>query len=85
MNKEDIVMRINAFISEEFEVSISDITPASSLKETLDLDSLDYVDLVVLIEGNFGFKVKQEDFQQLRNFQNFYDYVEAKVGVEVNL
>ena len=83
MTKEEIITRINAFISEEFEVDIADITPDASLKDTLELDSLDYVDLVVLIEGNFGFKVKQEDFMQLRNFQNFYDYVAAKVAQNV--
>lgn len=81
MNREEIIERINTFISEEFEVDRAEITPEGSLKETLGLDSLDYVDLVVLIEGNFGFKVKQEDFQQLRTFSDFYNYVVAKVGV----
>ena len=36
--------------------------PGAKLKETLDLDSLDYIDLAVVIENNFGFKVKPEDF-----------------------
>ncbi|MFN8278102.1 MAG: acyl carrier protein [Chitinophagales bacterium] len=81
MNREEIIERINTFISEEFEVDRTEITPEGSLKETLGLDSLDYVDLVVLIEGNFGFKVKQEDFQQLRTFSDFYNYVVSKVGV----
>jgi acyl carrier protein len=49
----------------------------------LDLDSLDYVDLVVVIESNFGFKVKGEDFIEIKTFQNFYDYVEAKVAEKV--
>ena len=39
------------------------------------LDSLDYIDLVVVIEQNFGFKVKPEDFQTMVTMQDFYDYV----------
>ena len=51
------------------------ITPDAGLIETLKLDSLDYVDLVVVIESNFGFKVQPGDFQNIKTFQNFYDYV----------
>ena len=47
MNKEEIVEKINGFLVEEFEVDPDDIAPESNLKETLGLDSLDYVDLVV--------------------------------------
>ena len=49
------------------------------MKETLALDSLDYVDLVVVIEQNFGFKVKGEDFLQLVTFKDFYDHIEARL------
>ncbi|MEO8759958.1 MAG: phosphopantetheine-binding protein, partial [Bacteroidia bacterium] len=65
---------------EEFEVDASKITPEANLKETLDLDSLDYVDLVVIIESNFGFKVVGEDFIGIQNFQQFYDYCYKKVA-----
>ena len=75
MNKEQTISKINEFLVEEFEVAPEIITPEASLKETLELDSLDYVDLVVIIEGNFGIKVKQEDFISILTFQNLYDYV----------
>ena len=47
----------------------------NQLRETLDLDSLDYIDLVVVIESNFPIKVKPEDFVNILTFQDFYDYV----------
>lgn len=78
MSKEEIISKINGFLIEEFEVSAEKITPEATLKETLELDSLDYVDLVVIIEGNFGIKVKQEDFTSILTFQNLYDYVISK-------
>ncbi|MES2620834.1 MAG: phosphopantetheine-binding protein [Bacteroidota bacterium] len=75
MNNEQTISKINQFLVEEFEVAPETITPNAPLKETLELDSLDYVDLVVIIEGNFGIKVKQEDFTSIITFQNLYDYV----------
>jgi acyl carrier protein len=82
MNNESIVLKINQFLAEEFEVDLEKITPEGNLKETLELDSLDYIDLVVVIEGNFGFKVKPEDFTGIISFQDFYDYVARRVNAK---
>ena len=79
MSKEEIIEKVNEFLVEEFEVEEDAISPEADLKNTLDLDSLDYVDLVVEIESNFGFKVKPEDFIGIATFQDFYDYIINKV------
>jgi acyl carrier protein len=84
MEKRDIVEKINQFLVEEFEVEPAKITAEANLRETLELDSLDYIDLVVVIESNFGFKVKPEDFISIATFRDFYDYVERQVGEKVN-
>ena len=80
--KADIISNINGFLADEFEVDIDTIQPQANLNETLNLDSLDYIDLVVMTESNFGFKVKAEDFPGIKTFQDFYDYIIAKVGLE---
>ena len=80
MSKEEIIETTKGFLSEEFEVNKDAITEEGNLKDTLALDSLDYVDLVVIIESNFGFKVIAEDFINIHTFQNFYDYVNKKVA-----
>jgi acyl carrier protein len=69
---------------EDFEVDPEAITPQADLKETLDLDSLDYIDLVVAIEQNFGFKVKPEDFQQMHTIQDLYDYVSNRLQAQIS-
>ena len=79
MTQEDIIKIVNGFLVEEFEVDETIITPEGNLREKLELDSLDYVDLVVVIESNFGFKVKGEDFLAIHTFQDFYDYCHTKV------
>jgi len=79
MTEAEIIKTVNSFLVEEFEVDENKIKPGSNLRDTLELDSLDYVDLVVVIESNFGFKVKGEDFTTIHTFQDFYNYCYAKV------
>ena len=67
---------------EDFEVDADAIKPEADLKETLGLDSLDYIDLVVAIEQNFGFKVKPEDFQQMHTIQDLYNYVANRLQAQ---
>ena len=78
-----IIEKINGFLAEEFEVDPRKMQPAASVRDVLELDSLDYIDLVVVIEHNFGFKVKPEDFNGIDTFQAFYEYVIKRVGVKV--
>ncbi len=79
MNREQIIETVNAFLIEEFEADPSDIVASANMHDALDLDSLDYVDLVVLIEENFGFKTTAEDFQVIKSFEDFYNFIAAKV------
>ena len=80
MTKAEIIEKTNEFLVDEFEVDAEKIVPTAVLKDTLELDSLDYVDLVVIIESTFGFKVVAEDFTGVNTFQDFYDLIERKVG-----
>lgn len=82
MRNEEIIEKINNFLVEEFETDASKIQPDANLKETLELDSLDYIDLVVVIESNFAFKVKPEDFVGINTFQDFYNYVIDRVNTK---
>jgi acyl carrier protein len=82
MQFSEIIEKTNAFLAEEFEIDATKITPEANLKETLELDSLDYIDLVVVIESNFNFKVQPEDFVGIVNFQDFYQYVDTKVNAK---
>ena len=75
MTNEEIIAKINETLAEEFEVDINIIKPDAPLMETLELDSLDRVDVVVLVEQNFGFNVTGEDFAKIRTFQDFYNLV----------
>ena len=78
MTREKIIQTINDFLVDEFEVDPSVISPEANMKESLDLDSLDYVDLVVIIQSNFGVKLEGKDFENIHTFEDLYDVVDQK-------
>ena len=79
MVKSQIAEKLNAILIDEFEIDPSVISEEKNIKESLDLDSIDYVDLVVIIESNFGVKLVKEDFQNMITFEDFYAIVEQKL------
>ena len=79
MKMNDIIDKVNDILIEEFEVDADVIEAGKNLKETLDLDSLDYVDLVVIIESNFGVKLVEADFVGMVTFNDFYNVIDQKM------
>lgn len=78
MERQQLVETAREIMAEEFEVDKESITEDAPLMETLDLDSLDIVDMVVIVEEHFGFKLAKEDFASLRTFSDFYDLLMTK-------
>jgi len=40
---------------------------------------LDFVDIVVIVEKHFGFKIKPEEMKDVKTLGQFYDYIESKI------
>ena len=77
--KNEFIKKMNGLLAEEFEVEEGVIEPDGLLMQTLHLDSLDRLDLVVLIEKHFGFKFSGKDFENFTTFRSFYDYLYDKL------
>ena len=80
MKREEIEAVVKDFLIEEIEVDKDVIKPEALLKDDLGIDSLDFVDIVVIVERNFGFKIQAEEMAEVQNLEQFCDYIESKVG-----
>ncbi len=80
MEKQELIEKINSTLAKEFEVEESVITPDASIKDALDLDSLSLVDMVALIDDEFGVKINGGEIAQIKTFQALYDYVYEKMN-----
>ena len=78
MTREDVIEKVNNFLIEEIEIDETFLKDDALLKDDLGIDSLDFVDIVVLVERNFGFKIKPEEMANIRTLAQFYDYIESK-------
>ena len=79
MTKQEITEKVNALLIEEFEIDGELLTPVASLKQDLEIDSLDFVDIVVLIDREFGFKPQAAELKNVKTLGEFYDYIAAHV------
>lgn len=75
MERQELIGKINSALADEFEVEESVITPDAPIKETLEVDSLSLVDLVALIESNFGIKIEGTQVSSIKTFESLYDFV----------
>ena len=82
MTKEEIKGIVINFLVEEFEIEEHKINDEALLQDDLGIDSLDFVDIVVIVDRNFGFKIKPEEISDVRTLSQFYDYIESKVCIK---
>lgn len=79
MNRVEIEERVKNFLIEELEIEEENIFPDAKLKDDMGIDSLDFVDIVVIVEKNFGFKIKAEEMVGVDTYSKFCDYIENKI------
>lgn len=80
MNRNEIEEKVKNFLIEDLEIDEEKIFPDAKLKEDLGIDSLDFVDIVVIVERNFGFKIKPEEMAGVDTYSKFCDYIQTKVN-----
>ena len=80
MDINQIQEKVNAFLVDELEIDEAKIEDGARLKEDLGIDSLEVVDVIVLVEEEFGFKMRPEQFKDLKTYGQFCRFIEEQVG-----
>jgi acyl carrier protein 1 len=80
MSRQEIEEKVREFLIEDLEIEEEKIVPQGKLKDDLGIDSLDFVDIVVIVEKKFGFKIKPEEMAGITTLKQFCDYIESKVN-----
>ena len=79
MTDSEIVEKANAALAEEFELDAALMTPEALFREDLGLDSLDAVDMVVVLEQTFGVKIgKDPAIAAIRTVGDMHAYILKK-------
>ena len=79
MTDSEVIEIINEKMVSEFELSPEAMKPESHLVEDLGMDSLDFVDLVVVMQDAFGVKLREDPrIKEIRKLGDIYDLVIEK-------
>ena len=80
MDRKEIEEKVREILIDDLEIDEEKITPEALLKEELGIDSLDFVDIPVIVKREFGFKIKSEEMVGVKTFSQFCDYIESKLA-----
>ena len=72
---ERVIEVVNSVLEEEFEMDAELLKPEALLFEELGLDSLDAVDLIVMIDKEFGVRIEEEDARELKTLEDVYKII----------
>ena len=75
MDINEINAKVDAFLVDELEIDPEKISDDARLKEDLGIDSLEVVDVIVLVEEEFGFKMRPEQFKGLKTYGQFCQFI----------
>ena len=78
MEELDMYEKLVSFAAKQLELDPADITPESTF-ESLGIDSLDIVEMIMDLEGELGVELEMED-QKITNFQELADFIESKLN-----
>lgn len=79
MTEQEIIDIVNNALAEEFELEAEDMQPEANIYEDLGLDSLDAVDMVIVLENAFSFKIREEQaIRGIRTLSDLYEFIVNK-------
>ena len=85
IGRDEVLTLVRERLADILEIEPSDIGEGDSFADDLDADSLALIELVEAIEEDLsersvGFRIEDEDLEDLRSVRDAVDYVVAKLG-----
>ena len=81
MTEQEVIETIDSSLAEEFELDRAEMIPEANIYDDLGLDSLDTVDMVIVLEGAFDFKIREEEaIRSIRTLGDIHRFVLEKVA-----
>ncbi|WP_101001871.1 acyl carrier protein [Helicobacter pylori] len=70
---------MQAVISEQLEIDVSQVTPEAKFVKDLGVDSLDIVELIMALEEKFGIEIPDEQAEKIVNVGDVMRYIEKQL------
>lgn len=80
MTRIEIEETVKKFLIEELEIAEEKISLDAKMKDDMGIDSLDFVDIVVIVDKQFGFKIKPEEMSGIVTLNDFCSFIDQKIN-----
>lgn len=79
MLSKELIERINCDLAEEFSITQEVITPDADVRQTLNLDSMRALQIVIIVKRHCGIIIPPRHIPRFTTFQALYDYIGEKM------
>ena len=62
------------------EADLNGLDPAQSLRENLDIDSFDFLNVLIALHEKFGVEIPESDYRQVSTLNGMMDYLAKAEG-----
>lgn len=73
----NVILEIIQDIDED--ADMNDLKPDQSLRDQLDLDSMDFLDIVMELRKRYKLQIPEDDYPQLASLESCVNYLEPKL------
>ncbi len=77
---QNIYANVERILTDTFQVPAEEVSPEATF-DSLELDSLDLVELTLAVEEELGVKIEDEEMEKIRTVRDSVDLIAAKSGV----
>ena len=79
MERQEILNKVIELVADHFELDPAKVTGELIFLTDIDADSIDFVELVLEMEDEFGAEISDEDAEKLITINDTVDYIAARV------
>lgn len=72
----DISERVKKIVVEHLDVDESKVVESANFADDLDADSLDFVEMVIKFESEFGIEIPEDDAREITTIQSAINYIQ---------
>ena len=63
------------------EADLNRLDPGQSLRESLDIDSFDFLNVLIALHEKFGVEIPESDYRQVSTLNGMIDYLTSKSSI----
>ena len=79
-SREEVFARLREILVDSFELEASRVTLGARLRDDLDLDSIDAIDLAARLEGETGLELDDDEVKAVRRVEDVVALLHAKLS-----